>query len=117
MLENGELLNGGLEIEYNEKTGKWQKRKNPYCLIEVATKEDFEKLWSQLEWTPCSKRLPEDGETVIAQYEYIDHSEMPWEKVRGMGFLQYIHGEWVGTDGVLTGECVAWRLMPYEGEW
>lgn len=39
-----------MELVYNEQTGCWEQRKEPYATIEVETKEDYDELVKAVEF-------------------------------------------------------------------
>ena len=48
-----------LVLVYNEKTGLWEKKKDPYITIEVETKKDFEEL--QKAWEFWNKHKEDEA--------------------------------------------------------
>ena len=39
----------GIELVYNEETGEWEERKEPFATIEVVTEEDFQLIKAAIE--------------------------------------------------------------------
>lgn len=45
-----EMVNNSMEIVYNPTTQKWEKKKEPYTILEIATEEDYKKLCEMIEF-------------------------------------------------------------------
>lgn len=55
-----------LRMAYNDNTGKWEVAKEPYAVIEVATKEDYDEIQKAIDFWDNHKAklatLPENQE-------------------------------------------------------
>ena len=63
-----------MDIIYNEKTKMWEKKKEPFIVLEIETEEDYNKLQKAVKqyqkqdnrgWTRAEDKLPEDNEEVL----------------------------------------------------
>ena len=63
-----------MDIIYNEKTKMWEKKKEPFIVLEIETEEDYNKLQKAVKqyqkqdnrgWIRAEDKLPEDNEEVL----------------------------------------------------
>lgn len=63
-----------MDIIYNEKTKMWEKKKEPFIVLEIETEEDYNKLQKAVKqyqkqgnrgWIKSEEQLPDDGDCVL----------------------------------------------------
>lgn len=62
-------------------------------------------------WVPVDERLPEDGEKVLAWYEYFRYGEYN-RMYETYGISWQYDGHWSGDVSGTKAKCIAWRPLP-----
>lgn len=58
------------EIQYEPKTGLWEKKKEPYITVEVATEKDYEFLKNRVEKQKAKKPIGVDLHGKVSENEH-----------------------------------------------
>lgn len=53
-----------MELIYNETTGEWEEKKEPYAVIECVTEEDYNKVIDAIEKQKAKKPVDDDSDSI-----------------------------------------------------